>query len=254
MTRRDSRMNERPPFVSWLDRPITPHVPKRKPGRPRKVQADGGVPKPPSPPPRPQPPPPPEPPPRPAAKHRGRPKKDREATSADIVKWIQERCYVPEGRKFGQLFELADWQIEALEAIYDNPHGPTRRAILSFGRKNGKTTFAALLLLVHLCGPKYRYNSQLFSAAQSREQAGLIFNMAAKIVRMSPGLRGSVIVRESSKELRCLELGTKYRALAAEATTAYGLSPCFVIFDELGQICPRKQIKRLQNTGFQTAA
>jgi phage terminase large subunit-like protein len=211
-----------------------------------------GVPKPPSPPPRPEPPPPPEPP-RPAARRQGRPKKEPEATSKDIIKWIEERCYVPEGRKFGNLFELADWQKEALRAIYDNPSGPTRRAILSFGRKNGKTALAALLLLVHLCGPKNRYNSQLFSAAQSREQAGLIFNMAAKIVRMSPELRGGVVVREASKELRCPELGTKYRALAAEATTAYGLSPCFVIFDELGQICPRKQIKPLQNMGFQTA-
>jgi phage terminase large subunit-like protein len=92
------------------------------------------------------------------------------------------------------------------------------------------------LLLVHLCGPKHRPNSSLYSAAQSREQAALIFFMAAKIVRMSPELRGNVIVREATKELRCPELGTRYRALSAEATTAFGLSPVFIIHDELGLV------------------
>jgi len=82
----------------------------------------------------------------------------------------------------------------------------------------------------------HRTNGQLYSAALSREQAALIFAMAAKIVRMSPELRGGVLVREATKELRCPELGTRYRALAAEATTAFGLSPCFVIHDELGQV------------------
>jgi phage terminase large subunit-like protein len=149
---------------------------------------------------------------------------------------------VPEGKLIGQKFKLADWQVECLEAIYDNPI-PTRRAILSFGRKNGKTALAALLLLVHLCGPRYRPNSQLFSTAQSREQAALIFQFASKIVRMSPGLRDDVIVREAAKELLCVELGTRYRALSAEASTAFGLSPVFHVADELGQVRgPRSEL------------
>jgi phage terminase large subunit-like protein len=248
-------MTERRPPVSWLDREILPARPKRRVRGPRKkieqtsvtsvtsvTTLTNGVPKPPLPRPRPEPPPPPEPP-RPAARRQARPKQEPEATSADIARWITERCYVPEGRKFGQLFTLDDWQIELLQAIYDNPHGPTRRAILSMARKNGKTCLAALLLLCHLCGPKNRYNSQLYSAAQSREQAGLIFNMAAKIVRMSPELRGGVVIRESTKTLRCPELGTSYRALAAEATTAFGLSPVFTIHDELGLVRgPRSEL------------
>jgi phage terminase large subunit-like protein len=31
-------------------------------------------------------------------------------------------------------------------------------------------------------------------------------------------------------------LGTLYRALSAEASTAYGLSPVFIVHDELGQV------------------
>jgi hypothetical protein len=35
------------------------------------------------------------------------------------------------------------WQQEFISDAYDNPNGPTQRAILNFGRKNGKTALAA---------------------------------------------------------------------------------------------------------------
>jgi hypothetical protein len=91
--------------------------------------------------------------------------------------------------------------------------------------------------LNHLCGPsaRLRPNSQLYSAAQSRDQAGLIFNLALKMIRMNRDLAAAVRVRESAKELVCPELGTSYKALSAEASTAFGLSPALTIFDELGQ-------------------
>jgi phage terminase large subunit-like protein len=156
------------------------------------------------------------------------------ATAADIILWIERKCLVPEGPRVGQQLILDKFQKEIIVDIYDNPHG-TRRAIISMGRKNAKTTLAAVLLLVHLAGPKYIPNSQLFSTAQSREQASLIFQLAAKIVRMSPALRDDILIRESQKELLCPALGTRYRALSAEATTAFGLSPVFTVHDELGQ-------------------
>src|SRR5207248_3081493 len=57
-----------------------------------------------------------------------------------------------------------------------------------------------------------------------------------KIVRMSPELRDAVRIKDSTRELICDGLVTKYRALSADATTAYGLSPVFTIHDELGQV------------------
>ena len=101
-----------------------------------------------------------------------------------------------------------------------------------------QTALSACLLLAHLCGPqaKNRPNSQLYSAAQSRDQAAIIFALASKMVRLNPELARTISIRESAKELFCPELGTRYKALSAEATTAYGLSPSFVIFDELGQV------------------
>lgn len=156
------------------------------------------------------------------------------------IGWIEEYCRVPEGRLVGHPVKLREWQKDILREVYGSP---TRRAIVSFGRKNGKTALAAFLLLLHLCGPEARPNSQLYSAAQSREQAAVLFALAAKTVRMSPDLNAVVIVRDTAKQLFCAELGSLYRALSAEASTAYGLSPVFIVHDELGQVRgPRSEL------------
>ena len=152
-----------------------------------------------------------------------------------ICRWIEHYCHIPAGADVGKPVRLRSWQQAEICKIYDNPAG-TRRAILSFGRKNAKTTLAAFLLLVHLCGPKARPNSNLFSAAQSREQASIIFELAAKVVRLSPDLYHHVMIRDTAKELLCQTIGTKYKALSAEAATAYGNSPVFIVHDELGQV------------------
>lgn len=169
-----------------------------------------------------------------------------ETRAARNIRWIEEWCRVPEGRDVGKPVRLREWQKREIRKVYDNPAG-TRRAILSFGRKNGKTALAAFLLLLHTCGPEARPNSQLFSAAQSRDQAAVLFSLAAKIIRMNPLLDwnqgGVVIIRDTRKELFCEGLGTLYRALSAEAATAYGLSPVFIVHDELGQVRgPRSEL------------
>jgi phage terminase large subunit-like protein len=170
------------------------------------------------------------------AKRKQKPSSDK-VTAADIIAFIQQVCLVPEGKLVGQPLVLQRWQKDFIRLIYDNPHG-TRRAILSVGRKNSKTTLSACLLLAHLCGPpaQNKPNSQLFSAAQSRDQAAIIFNLAAKMVRLNPALARIVTIQETAKNLICVELGTRYRALSADASTAYGLSPSFIVHDELGQV------------------
>jgi phage terminase large subunit-like protein len=157
-------------------------------------------------------------------------------TRADrAISWIEAHCRVPEGKDVGKPVILREWQRDIIRRIYDNPHG-TRRAILSFGRKNGKSAISAFLNLLHLCGTEARPNSQLFSAAQSRDQAAVLFELAAKCVRMSPKLTPFVHIRDSRKELLCPGLGTLYRALSSESSTAFGLSPVFCCHDELGQV------------------
>jgi phage terminase large subunit-like protein len=161
-------------------------------------------------------------------------------TGDDCIEWIETHCCIPEGKFVGQPVRLREWQKDIIRDIYDSP---TRIAVISFGRKNAKTTLSAFLLLLHLCGLKAKPNSQLYSAAQSREQAAILFSLAAKVIRMSPDLRDAIVIRENAKQLAFPELGTLYRALSAEASTSYGLSPVFVVHDELGQVRgPRSEL------------
>ena len=156
------------------------------------------------------------------------------------IAWIEEHCRIPEGKFVGRPVKLTTKQKKWVQRIYDTP---TRTFILSMARKNAKTALASFLLLLHTCGPEARPNSQLYSAAQSRDQAAILFALAAKVVRMSPDLAAVVVIRDTAKQLFCPELGTLYRALSADASTAYGLSPVFVVHDELGQVKgPRSEL------------
>ena len=112
----------------------------------------------------------------------------------------------------------------------------TRRAILSMARKNGKTALIACLLLAFICGPMRRTNTQIISGAQSRDQAALVFDLASKIINMSPALQQVTKIIPSKKEIIGLKDNVTYRALSADGTTAHGLSPYLALLDESGQV------------------
>jgi phage terminase large subunit-like protein len=149
------------------------------------------------------------------------------------IEWIEKHLPVPEGRLVGQPVKLSPAQRDWMEMIYGSA---TRTFICSLPRKNGKTSFSAMIVLLHLVGPEAVQSGQLYSAAQSRDQASILFSLAAKMVRMSPTISEYVTVKDSAKQLVCHALGTVYKALSADASTAMGLSPVLVIHDELGQV------------------
>lgn len=155
--------------------------------------------------------------------------------AARVIAFLEKHCLTPDGAHVGKPMLLADFQKQFLRAVYDNPAG-TRRAILSVSRKNGKSGLIAGLLLCHLVGPEAKQNSQLISGAMSRDQAALVFNLASKMVQLSPVLSGIVRIIPSGKRLIGLPLNTEYRALAADGKTAHGLSPVLAILDEIGQV------------------
>lgn len=168
-------------------------------------------------------------------------RKPKQETRAEaVIGWIEDWLKVPEGAFVGQPVKLRPWQREIIASIYDQP---TRQALVTLGRKNGKSALIAMLVLVHLVGPESRRNAQIYSSAQSRDQASIVFSLAAKMVRMDTDLNEAVKVRDSIKELFSVLTGVRYKALSADATTAYGLSPVLVIHDELGQVRgPRSEL------------
>lgn len=152
-----------------------------------------------------------------------------------VCRFIEKYLKVPEGALVGQPLKLADFQRRFIYDIYGREH-PTRRAYLSIARKNSKSATIAALLLAHLVGPEAVQNSQIVSGAMSREQAALIFDLACKMINLSPELSEIIHIVPSSKRLIGTPRNVEYKALAAEGKTAHGLSPVLAILDEIGQV------------------
>ena len=155
------------------------------------------------------------------------------------IAWIERELKIPTGKLIGKPFKLRDWQKDFLRKVYDNPAG-TRTAILTLGRKNGKTALTAALLVLHFVGPESEPNTDLYSAARARDQAALVFDYARKMIMMNRMLSTIISLVPSSKQMRCEARGTYFKALSADAGIAFGLNPKLVIHDELGQVKGQK--------------
>lgn len=155
-----------------------------------------------------------------------------------IIRFV-EKLVVPSGKGEGKPFKLRKFQRKFIQDVYGSTdrlgNRKVRRAILSLARKNGKTALIAALVLVHLIGPEAITNGEIYSAANDRDQAGIVFKYAAQIVRADQELVSIIKVVDSTKTMICFENGSIYRAVSAEAGTKFGLNPTVVIYDELAQ-------------------
>lgn len=155
-----------------------------------------------------------------------------------IIRFI-ETLTVPSGKGKGKPFHLRPWQKEFIRDVYGpitkEGHRLVRRAILSLARKNGKTALTATLCLVHLVGPEAEPNGEIYSAANDRDQAAIVFKYAAQIVRAEPELLALVTIVDSTKTMVASSNGSVYRAVSAEAGTKFGLNPTVCVYDELAQ-------------------
>lgn len=102
-------------------------------------------------------------------------------------------------------------------------------------KKNGKTALIAALVLVHLVGPEAGYGQEIYSAANSKDQAGLVFKAAAGFVNLDDDLSRLLTVINSTKRIVCHAFGSFYEALSADVATREGISPTVWIYDELGK-------------------
>lgn len=152
-----------------------------------------------------------------------------------VIGFIERYCIVPEGTRVGLPMLLDDFQKRFIREVYDNPH-VTTLAILSIAKKNGKTGLIAAIVLCHVAGPEAVLNSQIVSGAMSREQAALVFDYAAKIVRLSPRLDRVIRIVASRKRLYGLARNVEFRALSADAKRTQGISPLVAVLDEIGQV------------------
>lgn len=176
-----------------------------------------------------------------------------EARAQRAIDFI-EKLKITIGDDAGKPFRLREWQKafirDVLAPVNERSNRKVRRAILSIARKNGKTELAAALILVFLIGPEAELNGEIYSAANDKEQASIVFNAVVRMIQASPALSRSLEIVESRKTIfvRRSDLrgaGSKFRALSADAGTKHGLNPSFVVYDELAQAKSRELLSTL---------
>src|SRR4051794_30953608 len=101
-----------------------------------------------------------------------------------------------------------------------------RELLVTMPRGNGKTSLLAALGLFKLLSTP---NPEIYACAASRDQARLLLDIAKRMIRSSPDLERRITSRYS--ELRANDGYLK--VIASDAPLAHGLTPSFVIVDEL---------------------
>ena len=149
-----------------------------------------------------------------------------------------------QGPLAGTTLKLRPWQKRFLKAVYRTDkkgNRSVRTAVLSVGRKNGKTQLRRRLVLrVRSPGPEAEPRGECYSVACTRDQAGRIFaEMVAVIVR-TPWLNKRINIIRFRKELEDMDNGSTFRVLSADVAPVHGLSPSFVCYDELAQVPNRE--------------
>lgn len=138
------------------------------------------------------------------------------------------------GEWSGLPFELSDWQQFVIWCLFGwqqkaDSYRRFRRAYISVGRKNGKSTLVAGigLLLLHLDGER---SAQVFVGATKREQAGIIHTEAEKMTRASPHL--SQVTTIHRRNLSVASTDSFMRPISSDRPYD-GLNPSGVLLDEL---------------------
>jgi phage terminase large subunit-like protein len=133
-------------------------------------------------------------------------------------------------------FELLDWQVKIVSDLFgwkrSDGSRRYRKAYIEVPRKNGKSTFAAgIAIYLLLCD--HEDGAEVYSAASTRDQASLVYSMAAEMLRKSPMLSKHVKIRDSVKRVIHPKSNSFYRAIAADADAAHGFNAHGIIFDEV---------------------
>jgi phage terminase large subunit-like protein len=134
-----------------------------------------------------------------------------------------------------QTFCLRPWQVDILARLFSTRADGLRQyrtCLLMLPRKNGKSELAAAIALYGLLADG-ETGAEVYSAASDRDQAGLVFGVAAQMVRNDPQLDAACYIVESQKRIVHRTSGSVYRAISAEAYSKHGFNASLIVYDEL---------------------
>ena len=136
----------------------------------------------------------------------------------------------------GKPFELIDWQERIIRDLFGvlkpNGYRQFNTAYIEIPKKMGKSELAAAVALLLCCGDNEE-RAEVYGCAADRQQASIVFEVAADMVRMCPALNRRVKILASQKRLIFQPTNSFYQVLSAEAYSKHGFNIHGVVFDEL---------------------
>ena len=136
----------------------------------------------------------------------------------------------------GKKFELLNWQEQIIRDLFGilkpNGYRQFNTAYIEIPKKNGKSELAAAVALLLTCGDGEE-RAEVYGCAADRQQAAIVFDVAADMVRMCPALNKRVKILTSQKRIVYIPTNSFYQVLSAEAYSKHGFNIHGVVFDEL---------------------
>ncbi len=161
---------------------------------------------------------------------------------AHVDAFFTSRLVHTKGKWARQPFHLADWQADNIvhplfgwvewSAEHEQYVRCYRHAWIEIARKNGKSELLAGIALFLLYGDGEE-GAEIYGAAKDREQASIVFDVAERMVELSPTLSKRLEIRRSPKRIIYRDLGAFYAPVARDAGGNLGQNPHGIIFDEV---------------------
>ena len=151
------------------------------------------------------------------------------------VNFIQCLCHT-KGTWAGTRFELIDWQERIIRDLFGvlkpNGYRQFNTAYVEIPKKMGKSELAAAVALLLCCGDGEE-RAEVYGCAADRQQASIVFDVAADMVRMCPALAKRCKILNATKRIIYTPKNSFYQVLSAEAYSKHGFNISGVVFDEL---------------------
>jgi phage terminase large subunit-like protein len=140
------------------------------------------------------------------------------------------------GRWAGKFFKLLPWQETIIRDVFGTlrEDGTRRYRIVytEIPKKNGKSELCAGIALYMLLMDG-EPSAEVYGAACDKNQAAIVFNVAAQMVNLSPNLSNKLKVRDSVKRIIHERSHSVYRVLSADVKNKHGFNTSCCVFDEI---------------------
>lgn len=176
---------------------------------------------------------------------------DREAAER-VVKFAEKLCVHVEGPLAGQALVLEPWQRDIYLTLFGwkrkDGSRRYRKAFITVARKNSKTTSIDAPIALYMTGYDGEARAQNYVISSKKDQAALLWSIAAEMIKLSPALKSVFECIDSSRRILHYATGSFFGALPNDPKGAHGTNPYLVINDET-HVTPAELIDTLE-TGF----